>query len=161
MEATNAFELLKKILTSAPVLSMPDFQQEFTLETDASGYGIGEVLMQSNKPIAFFRKLLGSRGQSKSIYKNELIVIVLAIQKWKCYLMGRHFVVRSDQQSLRFVTQQREVNPDYQKWVTKLLGCDFKIQFKPGTANCVADALSRKQVGDVVLCALVSSHGVA
>lgn len=93
----------------------------------------------------------------KSIYENELISICYAVLKWRPYLLGRHFIVRSDQQSLRFLTQQREVNTDYQKWVTKLLGFDFEIQYKAGTTNRVADALSRKQVGEVVLNSLVTA----
>lgn len=111
--ATAAFELLKSALTKAPVLRMPDFQKLFIVETDASGYGVGAVLMQEGRPIAYFSKLLGVRGQQKSIYEKELIAIVLALQKWKYFLLGRHFVVRSDQQSLRFLTQQSEINPEY------------------------------------------------
>lgn len=159
-EATIAFEQLKNIMVNPLVLTMPDFQQVFVLETDASGYGIGAVLMQSNRPIAYFSKLLGVRMQQKSIYEKELIAIYLAVQKWKYYLLGRHFVVRSDQQSLRFLTQQREINSEYQKWVTKLLGFDFQIQFKPGISNRVADALSRKAVREVVLSTMISSNKV-
>lgn len=159
--ATHAFEQLKRAMISPPVLKMPDFQELFVLETDASGYGLGAVLMQSNRSIAYFSKLLGVRAQQKSIYEKELIAICLAIHKWKHYLLGRHFLVRSDQQSLRFLTQQREVNPEYQRWVTKLLGFDFEIQFKPGLANKVADALSRKTAGKVVLSAMISTPVVS
>lgn len=76
-------------------------------------------------------------------------------------MLGRHFIMRSDQQSLRFLTQQREVNGDYQKWVTKLLGFDFEIQYKVGNTNRVADALSRKQNGEVILNSLITMPVVA
>ena len=100
--------------------------------------------------------MLGSRAQQKSVYEKELIAICIAILKWKSYLMGCHFIVRSDQQSLRFLSQQREINHEYQHWVTKLLWFDFEIQYKTGSSNRVADALSWKQVGEVVLSTLIS-----
>ena len=117
--------------------------------------------MQQGRPVAYFSKLLGVRAQQKSIYEKELIAICLAILKWKPYLLGRHFIVRSDQQSLRFLMEQREVNHEYQKWVTKLLGFDFEIQYKTGASNKVADALSRKQSGTVALNVLVTSPVVS
>lgn len=158
--ADRSFQLLKDTMVKPPVLIMPNFQQEFVVETDASGFGVGAVLMQNNRPVAYFSKLLGVKARQKSIYEKELIAICMAVQCWKHYLLGRHFIIRSDQQSLRFLTQQREVNHEYQKWVTKLLGFDFEIQFKPGSANRVADALSRKQNGEVGLNALVTSTEV-
>lgn len=143
-------------MISPPVLTMSNFSRDFVLKVDASGDGVGAVLMQNQRPIAYFSKLLRSRLQQKSIYEKEIIAICLEVQKWKHYLLGRHFIVRSDQQSLWFLTQEREVNPDYQMWVTKLLGFDFDIQFKPGSSNRVVDALSRKQGGEITLNSLCS-----
>lgn len=88
------------------------------------------------------------------------MAICLAIQKWCHYLLRRYFIVLSDQQSLRHITHQREVNMEYQKWLPKLLGFDFEVQFKPKVANKVADALSRKQVWDVVLNSLMTSSAI-
>lgn len=82
---------------------MPNFTEQFIQETDAFGFGLVAVLMQENWPIAFFSKLLGAKMQQNSIYE-ELMAICLAVNKWKYYLMGRHFIVRTDQQSLRYIT---------------------------------------------------------
>lgn len=154
-EATAAFNRLKSAMTQPPVLAMPDWQKSFVVETDASGFGIGAILMQDQRPLAFFSKLLGPQAQQKCVYEKELMAVCLAVQKWRSYLLGRHFVIRTDQQSIKFITQQREIGLEYQKWVRKLMGYDFEVQFKPGVANRVADALSRKQAGEVLLGALV------
>lgn len=88
------------------------------------------------------------------------MAICLAIERWRCYLLGRHFVVRTNQQSLKHIMEQREVGGDYQKWVRKLIGFDFEIQYKPGAHNRVADALSRRGTDTVQLSALVTTQGV-
>lgn len=71
------------------------------------------------------------------------MVIVLTIQKWRHYLIGRHFIMWTDQQSLKFILEQRVTSVEYQKWVYKLLGYDFEVKFRPGSSNSVVDALSR------------------
>lgn len=85
------------------------------------------------------------------------MAICLAVQRWKHYLLGRHFKIRTDQQSIRFITQQRELGADFQKWVSKLIGFDFEIQFRPDASHRVADALSRKEVGELELGALLTA----
>lgn len=154
--ATVAFNELKQAMVSSPVLVLPDFNKRFVIEADASGFGLGAVLMQDDKPVAFFSKVLGPKSQLKSIYEKELMAICLAVQKWRYYLLGRQFLIKTDQQSLRFLMQQREIGFEYQKWVRKLMGFSFDIQYKPGSSNRVADALSRKEGENIEFKALMS-----
>ncbi|KAA0065749.1 transposon Tf2-1 polyprotein isoform X1 [Cucumis melo var. makuwa] len=125
------------------VLALPDFNATFEIETDALGYRIRAVLTQSKCPIAYFSRMLVVRDRVKPVYERELMVVVLAVQRWRSYLLGRKFVVTTDQRSLKFLLEQRVIQPQYQKWIAKLLGYSFKVVYKPGLENKAADALSR------------------
>jgi hypothetical protein len=141
----EAFQALKKAVSQTPVLALLNFSQPFLIECDVSGVGIGAVLMQSNRPIAFLSKALEGKALHMSVYEKELFALVTAIQKWRPYLLGKPFVVRTDQQSLKFLLEQKVGTPFQQKWTTKLLGYDFVVEYKKGVKNRVADALSRKE----------------
>jgi hypothetical protein len=96
-EVDKAFKLLKQKLVQAPVLAVPDFEQEFILETDACDTGVGAVLMQNNHPVAYLSKPLCLKNQALSVYEKECIAILLAIEKWRPYLQHKRFTIKTDQ----------------------------------------------------------------
>lgn len=103
--AEEAFQ--KKAMTTVPVLVMPDFSKTFVVENDASGYGLGAVLTQDKRPVAFYSLTLGTQARLKSIYEKDLMAIVRAVIKLRPYLLGRRFVVRTDQLSLKYLLEQQ------------------------------------------------------
>lgn len=143
-EAEQAFLNLKAALISTPVLALPDFSKEFVLECDASGVGIGAVLFQQNHPIAFMSKTLAQRHLVLSVYDKEMLVVVSAVQHWRPYLVGHHFVILTDHRTLEHFLSQRINTPDQQKWLLKLVGYDYRISYRSGKSNTVPDALSRQ-----------------
>lgn len=92
-EATKAFEALKRAMTTTPVLAFLDFAKTFIVETDASGIGMGAVLMQDGRPIAYLSRAFGLKNMGLSIYEKKFIVVLLAINKWKHYVQGNHFII--------------------------------------------------------------------
>jgi len=142
-ENTEAMQKLKAALTTAPVLSLLDFSKSFVIECDAFEKGIGAVLSQNKKPIAFFSEALAETSMSKSIYEKELTTLVLPIQHWRSYLVGRRFMMCTDQKSFRHLLEQRITTQNQQNWLANLLDYEFDIIYKPRVTNKVVDALSR------------------
>lgn len=97
---TATFQNLKQIISTAPVLRLPDFTKSFTLETDASGIGIGAVLSQDKHPIAYFSKKLSLQMQNKSAYVRKLYAVTEAVNKFRHYLFGNQFTIKTDQEAL-------------------------------------------------------------
>ncbi|KAJ9557386.1 hypothetical protein OSB04_012000 [Centaurea solstitialis] len=143
-QAEHAFSELKRSLTQTPVLAFPNFSEPFTIETDASGVGVGDVLTQNKHPIAYFSKALGPRHMRLATYERELLAIVAAIDRWRGYVMGRLFVIKTDHQALKHILDQKECNPTLQKWLNKLIGLEYTVIYQKGSENLVADALSRR-----------------
>ena len=113
----------------------------FILECDASRNGIGVVLMQEGRSIALESHPIEGKNLHKPIYEKEMLAILHALKKWQLYLMGRHFKVKMDHDSLKYFLEQRLSSEEQQKWVTKMLGYDFQIIYKKGKLNVVANAL--------------------
>jgi hypothetical protein len=119
-------------MCTTPVLALPDFTKTFVLECDSSGKGIGVVLMQEGRPLAFTSKQLFERNIGKYIYENEMLVILHAVYLWCPYLLGQRFQIKTDHQILKYFLEQHISSPEQQKWVTKLFGCDYEIIYKKG-----------------------------
>lgn len=126
-------------MTSAPILALPNFLKPFEIEYDASGRGLGAVLMQEKRPIAFYSRALSAKTLAKFTYEKEIMALAISIQHWRPYLLGRTFTVFTDQKSLKHLLEQRITTPDQQNWLAKLMGYHFSIQYKPGRENRVAD----------------------
>ena len=102
-------------MISALVLTLPNFSStEFVVEANASQRGIGVVLTQKGKPIAYFSKALSAKHHTLSVYKKKMLAILAAIKKWSSYLVGRHFKIKIDHQSLKFLLDQKTTTPAQQ-----------------------------------------------
>ena len=119
LNANLAFQDLKYALTSPPVLLLPNFSQFFVIECDTCGVGIGAILMQEQRPVAYFSEALKNSALSLSTYENEMLTIMKAIRKWHPYLLGMPFIVQIDQRSLKYLLEQRITTPVQARWCPK------------------------------------------
>jgi hypothetical protein len=126
------------------VLVLPDFMKTFQVKCDASGYAIGAVLSQEDRPVAYFSEKMDEAKLKYSTYDKEFYAIIQALKKWRHYLIPKEFVLYSDNHALQFVSQQEKLNQKHAKWVEYMQNFTFVIKHISGTANKVADALSRK-----------------
>ncbi|KAK1602128.1 hypothetical protein QYE76_017171 [Lolium multiflorum] len=140
----KAFDELKKRLTEAPLLALPDFSKTFEIECDASGLGIGGVLMQNGKPVAYYSEKLDGARLNYPIYDKELYALVRVLEVWQHYLWPKEFVIHSDHESLKYLKSQHNLNKRHAKWVEFIESFPYVIKYKKGKENVVADALSRK-----------------
>ncbi|TYK11209.1 Transposon Tf2-6 polyprotein [Cucumis melo var. makuwa] len=143
-ESEKAFLKLKSAMMSLPTLALPNVELPFEIETDASGFGVGAVLVQSKRPIAFYSHTFSMRDRVRPVYERELMAVVLSVQRWRPYLLRAKFIVKTDQKSLKFLLEQRVIQPQYKKWLSKLLGYSFEVVYKLDLENKAADALSRR-----------------
>ncbi|KAJ9535151.1 hypothetical protein OSB04_un001769 [Centaurea solstitialis] len=134
--AQNAFEKIKECLCTSPILALPDFNQLFEVECDASG----AVLVQNKRPIAYFNGKLNDSKKNYSTYDKEFYAIVRALDHWSHYLRPKQFVLHSDYQALKHVNGQSKLNPRHAKWVEFLQSFIFVSKYKTG------NALSRRYV---------------
>ncbi|WVZ84536.1 hypothetical protein U9M48_031562, partial [Paspalum notatum var. saurae] len=139
-----AFTTLKDKLTHAPLLQLPDFNKVFELECDASGIGIGAVLLQEGKPVAYFSEKLSGASLRYSTYDKELYALVRTLQTWQHYLWPREFIIHSDHEALKHIRTQTNLNRRHATWVEFIESFPYIIKHKNGKENIIADALSRR-----------------
>lgn len=152
-EAQVAFETLKTKLTTAPVLTHPDFEKRFYIQCDASATGVGGVLFQMNgdeeHPIAFMSKKLNSAQRNYSVTEQECLAAILCVKKFRCYVEGMPFTIITDHASLKWLMSQKDLAGRLARWSLSLQAYDFQIEHRKGTANIVPDTLSRAHIDEV------------
>ncbi len=150
--AQDAFERLKGLLTSAPILITPDPERQFIVEVDASDVGVGAILSQrsplDNKvhPCAFYSHRLSSAEHNYDVGNRELLAIRLALGEWRHWLEGASvpFIVWTDHQNLEYIRSAKRLNARQARWALFFGRFDFTISFRPGSKNLKPDALSRQ-----------------
>ena len=145
-ERQRSFDKLKAFLTEAPVLTQPTCSKEYVIFSDASLNGLGCVLMQEGKVVACASRQLKPHEKNYPTHDLELAAIVFALKIWRHYLYGEKCFIYIDHKSLKYLPSQRELNLRQRRWMELIKDYDCVIDYHPGKANVVADALSRKTI---------------
>ncbi|GJV41050.1 putative reverse transcriptase domain-containing protein [Tanacetum coccineum] len=130
---------------NAPILALPEGSEDFIAYCDASKKGLGAVLMQREKVIAYASRQLKIHEKNYTTHDLELGAVVFALKIWRHYLYGTKCTVFTDHKSLQHILNQKELNMRQRRWLELLSDYDCEIRYHPGKANIVADALSRKE----------------
>ncbi|GJR38980.1 putative reverse transcriptase domain-containing protein [Tanacetum coccineum] len=141
----NTFQLIKQKLCSAPILALPEGSEDFVVYCDASHKGLGVVLMQREKVIAYASRQLKIHKKNYTTHDLELGSVVFALKIWRHYLYGTKCTVFTDHKSLQHILDQKELNMRQRRWLELLSDYDCDIRCHSGKANVVADALSHKE----------------
>jgi hypothetical protein len=140
----KAFHALRQHLTSAPVLVQPDTSKPFEVFCDASGTGLGCVLMQEGRVIAYASRAFRAHELNYPTHDLELAAVVHALKIWRHYIMGNRCNIFTDHKSLKYIFTQSELNMRQRRWLELIKDYDLEVHYHPGKANVVADALRRK-----------------
>ncbi|XP_031106244.1 uncharacterized protein LOC116010889 [Ipomoea triloba] len=131
----HAFQTLKEKLTTTPVLALPCFDKTFELECDASSIGIGAVLMQEGRPLAYFSEKLSGPSLNYPTYDKELYAIIRAMETWQHYLWFKDFVLHTDHEALKHLKGQGKLNKRHAKWLEFIEGFPYTIKYKQGESH--------------------------
>ena len=135
---------MKGRLTSAPVLALPNGRDGFVVYSDASRQGLGYVLMQNDRVIAYASRQLKKHEENYPTHDLELAAVVFALKIWRHYLYGVPCRIFTYHKSLQYIFTQKELNLRQRRWLELIKDYDCTIEYHPGKANVVADALSRR-----------------
>nr|CAH66139.1 H0616A11.3 [Oryza sativa] len=148
-DCEQSFQELKKRLVTAPVLILPDSRKGFQVYCDASRLGLGCVLMQEGKVVAYASRQLRPHENNYPTHDLELAAVVHALKIWRHYLYGNRTEIYTDHKSLKYIFTQPDLNMRQRRWLELIKDYDMEIHYHPGKANVVADALSRKSYCNV------------
>ncbi|GKB15009.1 putative reverse transcriptase domain-containing protein [Tanacetum coccineum] len=140
-----AFQLIKQKLCSAPILALPEGSKDFVVYYGASHKGLGVVLMQREKVIAYALRQLKIHEMNYTTHDLELGSVMFALKIWRHYLYGTKCIVFTDHKSLQHILDQKELNMRQRRWLELLSDYNYEIRSHPGKVNVVADALRRKE----------------
>ncbi|GJS77829.1 reverse transcriptase domain-containing protein [Tanacetum coccineum] len=141
----EAFQTLKNNLCDAPILTLPDRMEDFVVYYDASNQGLGCVLTQRGKVIAYASRQLKTHEKNYTTHDLELGAVVFALKTWRHYLYGTKSVIYTDHKSLQHIFDQKELNMRQRRWIELFSDYECEIRYNPGKVNVVVDALSRKE----------------
>ena len=150
-QCQSSFKRLKEILVEAPVLIQPTSGRDYTVYSDASRIGLGCVLMQDGKVVAYASRQLKPHEQNYPTHDLELAAIVFALKIWRHYLYGEKCRIFIDHKSLKYLLTQKDLNLRQRRWLELFKDYDCIIDYHPGKANIVADTLSRKMISALTL----------
>ncbi|GJW63508.1 putative reverse transcriptase domain-containing protein [Tanacetum coccineum] len=145
----NAFQLIKQKLCSAPILALPEGSEDFVVYCDASHKGLGAVLMQREKVIAYASRQLKVHEKNYTTHDLELGSVVFALKIWRHYLYGTKCTVFTDHKSLQHILDQKELNMRQRRWLELLSDYDCDIRYHPGKAN-KPENLVNEDVGGII-----------
>ena len=140
----SSFDQLKKILVEAPVLTQPTPGKDYAMYSDASRFGLGCVLMQDGKVVAYASRQMKPHEQNYPTHYLELAAVVFSLKIWRHYLYGEKCRIFTDHKSLKYLLTQKELNLRQRRWIELFKVYDFIVDYHPRKANVVADTLSRK-----------------
>ena len=143
-ECESSFQELKRRLTTALVLTLPSGKEGFVIYSDASNKGLGCVLMQHGRVIAYVSRQLKTHETNYSTHDLELAAVIFSLRVWRHYLYGSRVQIFTDHKSLRYLMTQKELNMRQRRWVELIKDYNCVIDYHPRRANVVTDALSRK-----------------